>query len=169
MIRLIALLLLFFVNLSMTAQSFDKRYTSHLSNNGIISFIRPKQLSVKTNLDKFEYDMTYLSGHDSITINCSLYVKNEALVKELNIKSGERELKGEKVAVIYRDVTTKGYVLRVTSRFPFSDIKTCFENSTPFEFYAVMTDGSQCTATYRASKWEKEQQMITRIFKTINY
>ena len=153
----------------MTAQSLDKRYTSHLSNNGIIGFIRPKQLSVTTNLDKFEYDMTYVSGQDSITINCSLYVKNEALVKELNIKSGERELKGEKVAVIYRDITPKGYVLRVTTRFSFNDVKTCFENSTPFEFYAMMTDGSQCTATYRTSKWQKEQQMVTRIFKTLNY
>ena len=169
MIRLIAILSLFFINLSMTAQSLDKRYTSHLSNNGIIGFIRPKQLSVTTNLDKFEYDMTYVSGQDSITINCSLYVKNEALVKELNIKSGERELKGEKVAVIYRDITPKGYVLRVTTRFSFNDVKTCFENSTPFEFYAMMTDGSQCTATYRASKWQKEQQMVTRIFKTLNY
>lgn len=169
MIRLHIILLLFFVGSLCNAQSIEKRYSSHLSNAGVINFFHPQKLKKNTNLDMFAFDMTYISYNDSITVNCSYRIQTGSNIKSLKIKSDNDNMQGNDLSVLYREVQKHGYEVRVTSRFSFSDIKNAFSNSAPLVFEIVTNDGSCHTASYRKSAWEKESMNVTRILESINY
>ena len=169
MIRTIFTLLLITIALNCGAQRIEKRYSSYLSEKGTINFFRPKKLDKKVNADKFIFDMTYISKHDSITINCLVATNSGGVAKEFNLKSGERNISGEAVSTLFRDVVKNGFAIRITSRFLIKDIKESFYNQKPLIFNITLTDGTTCMATYKPSKWKKESLQITRILESINY
>ena len=169
MTRHILTLLFLTIALTCSAQSIEKRYRSYLSERGTINFFRPKKLDVKANVDKFIFDMTYVSRQDSIIINSSLSIKDEGVLSQFKLKSGEKEIPGEAVTMLYRDVTKQGYTIRISSRFLIKDIEECFSSNSPLIFTIVLTDGTVCTATYKPSQWKQERLQVTRILQSINF
>lgn len=167
--RLILLLGGILVCVLCDGQSIEKRYSSHLTENGTIHFFRPKQLDKTVNMDAFNFDMSYHSKSDTITINCSLYMQDDAIVKELNLKSGNKTISCYSVNMLYRDVTKKGYILRITSKFPFTDVKESFNSSIPLMFCITLVNDGRCFATYKESKWKKECAQISKIINSIYY
>lgn len=161
------LILLITILITGNAQSIEKRYATHLGSGGISYFFRPKKLNVITNVDKFIYDATYLVHSDSITINCTLHVKTDGLINGLKLVSGNKNIQGERVAMLYREVTKHGYRIRITSHFLFSDFANCFKEQRPLVFYITSNDGSFSTATYKRGMWEKERRNMSRIINSI--
>lgn len=169
MTKYIFTLLLLTISISCKAQSIEKRYSSYLSEKGTINFFRPKKLDKKINVDKFVFDMTYVANNDSAIINCSLNIKSGGVAKELNFISDNRNIEGDAITTLYRDVLKNGYTIRVSSRFPIKVIKEVFSNNSPLIFSVTLTDGINCKATYKPSEWKKERLQITRILESINY
>lgn len=120
-------------------------------------------------MDAFSFDMSYLSKSDTVIVNCSLTVPEENIVKGVSLKNDIQEVACYDVRMLYRDVTKNGYVLRVTSKFPYSSIKSFFSNASPLKFCFLLKDDSHCIATYKESKWKKEQYQITKIINSIDF
>lgn len=162
-------LFLFVIAASCHAQSANKRYRSYLSERGTVNFIRPFKLGNKNNIDLFEFDMTYVSYSDSITINCTLKTKRPNIVRALELRTGCHEVIDNDVYLLYRDVLKDGYEMRITSRFSFDDIKRIYKSTSPCVFKVIFNDGSWGTATYSKSKWKSEHLNMTRILESINF
>lgn len=169
MTRIHFILLFLLISALCNAQAIEKRYSSHLSNTGIVNFFLPKKLKKNTNIDMFRFDMTYISYSDSVTLNCTYRIRNRNNIKTFNLKSNNNSIHGEDFSVIYREVRKHGYEVRVTSRFSFNDIKNVFNNHTPLHFEIVLNDNSSYMASYRKSAWKKESFNVTRILESINY
>ena len=60
-----------FLCATLHAQSIDKRYRTFLTSNGMLHFIGTKKLTKTENLTKFDFDITYITGTDSATVNFS--------------------------------------------------------------------------------------------------
>lgn len=160
---------LFFICTFCNAQSIEKRYSTYISDIGVINFFHPQKLKNNTKIDAFVFDMTYISYGDSLILNCSYRTQNGSNIKSLKLKNGNNNICGKDLSVLYRDVIKSGYETRVTSRFSFIDIRNIFSNPAPLVFEIILNDGSCYTASYRKSAWEKESINITRIFESINY
>jgi hypothetical protein len=167
--RLVLIIGLISFNISISGQSIEKRYTSHLTEKGTIHFFRPKQLDRTINMDDFSFDMSYLSKSDTVIVNCSLTLPSETLVKGMSLKNGNHEVACYDQRMLYRDVTKKGYILRVTSKFPYSSVKSFFSSASPLMFCFTLADDSRCYATYKESKWKKEQYQVTKIINSIDF
>lgn len=167
--RILFCLLLVAACLNCSAQSIEKRYSSTITNQGTIHFFRPKKLGKVDNMDSFSFDMTYLAGRDSLTLNCSIALTSEAMVNTLAMKSERMTVEGHQRHMLFRDVTKKGYVLRVSSVFAYKDIKALFAKTTPLVFQITLSNGQTCTATYKDSQWKRESEQVTRIFNSFIY
>lgn len=169
MIRRIFFLLCISFSLTCFAQSIEKRYSSYISEKGTINFFRPKKLKNNKNLGKFLFDMTYVSNTDSVTINCSINITSGEMVSRAELRNGEKRKPGENVYAIYRNVTKKGYIIRLSARYTLKDIQDCFSSDTPLAFYFQLKDGTTCSASYTSSQWRKDSSQVTRILSSLNY
>ena len=108
MIRNLLSILLILVAFSCEAQSVSKRYSNFLTNKGTIYFFRPAKLDKLNGMDNFTFDMTYLTKKDSVTINCSIDIRDADPVNLIKIQNGIHEITGEGTYMIFRDVIKKG-------------------------------------------------------------
>lgn len=168
MIRTSLLILFFAVCGVCSGQPINKRYSTYLSSNGTIYFFNPKKLIKRVNADRFTYDMTYISHGDSVTVNCSVEVKENSMIKQMVMKNANKSYLGKSVSMLYRDVMKNGYLLRITSKFSILDITEMFQSSTPLIFEFTLTDGTRCILTYSESQWKKESHDVSRIIESLN-
>ena len=166
MSRKLLALVLAFATLIANAKSIEQRYSSYLSDEGMVLFIRPAKLSQHTDLSGFTYDMTYTAGQDSITINCTVDMNGNEDITQFIIHNESKKIVCESVSTLYRDLKKKGYSVRITSKFPIKDIKEIFADGTPATFTFVTTDKKSCSASYKNGQWTKERNDITRIFNS---
>ena len=167
MVRLTLFLINISVSLISPAQSIEKRYSSYVSERGIVNFFRPKKLNNNVNMGVFEFDMTYVSHGDSVTVNCSINVTSVEPIVRAELINGEDKKSGENVYVIYRDITKKGYIVRLSARYPLKDIQECFSNRNPLVFCFLMKNGTTCSASYSPSQWKKDSNLVTRILSSL--
>ena len=166
-VRITLFLISLLVSLICPAQSIEKRYSSYVSERGIVNFFRPKKLNDNTNMGGFEFDMTYVSHRDSVTVNCSINVRNSEPVVYAELRNGEEKRAGENVYVIYRDITKKGYLVRLSTSYPLKDIQECFSNRNPLVFCFRMKDGTTCSASYTPLQWKKDSYLVSRILNSL--
>lgn len=118
-------------------------------------------------MHKFEYDMTYVEGNDSITLNFTIDIDTLAKVEKIIIHADGTETKDETTVCMYCDVLKSSYEIRTSSRISFNDMEKIYESEKPLIFHVTLSNGVECTATYPISKWRKENSAITRIVQSI--
>ncbi len=165
--RIITFVLLSVMCLQLEAQSINNRYRSHIGNGGTTYFFVPKKLSKKTGVDKFVYDMTYLSATDSVTLNFTIVVEDPIKVESLILKNNGEGVETSCISMIYTDVLDDGYEIRTTTMFALSELRKVFSEEFPLVFEMKLSNGEIVTATYKTSQWKKENEIITRIFNSI--
>ena len=152
-----------------SAQSINKRYSSTMNAEGTIHFLRPYRLKKCDAMNGFEFDITYLSSEDSVTVNCTLEVKDPEKVSEMHLISGSKRLKGQSLKTFFCDVTKDGFNIRLSSRYKLSEWASLYASTEPIVFEFLVDDGTYRRATYKGSQWKTERENVTRIIKTINY
>lgn len=165
--RFFTLLLFVLFAVSCPAQSIDKRYRSTITQKGTLHFFRPMKLTKVENMDKFVYDMTYISNTDSVTLNFTIEIKNPQMIEKVELQADGVIATENTPKMLYRDVLSSTYVERISVRLPYKDIEQAFKSETPLSFLTTLSDGTICKATYPKSKWKKENANITRILQSI--
>lgn len=151
------------------AQSLNSRYRSHIGSNGTTYFFCPKKISPQKGIDRFVYDMTYLSSTDSVTLNFTFIAKKPDSVRSVILKNGENQIKANYLSTLYRDVLKNGYEIRTTSKFSFDEIQKVFNDELPLVFLITLNNGDIITAKYGKSQWKKETKIIPLILNSITY
>lgn len=165
---LLLLTLGLFCSLDASAQVGLKRLFSHNNEKGTMYFIGQKKLTKLENIKKFEFDITYLDYTDSATVNFTVISPNPTDVSELKMGNSSIAMTATDVELLYHEVKGKNYVVRTTSKVPFQTLKEIVKSESPMVFDIVHTDGQKGKATYSASQWKKERDLLGRILYLIN-
>lgn len=154
--------------LEVSAQAGLKRLFSHNNEKGTMYFIGQKKLTKLENIKRFEFDITYLDYTDSATVNFTVISPNPNDVSEMELGNQQISIKATDVELLYHEVKGKNYVVRTTSRVPYTTLKALIKDEGPMIFNITRTDGQKGKATYSASQWKKERDLLGRILYLIN-
>lgn len=165
--RLFLCTLLVFVCTALSAQSIEKRYRSYLTSTGMLHFIGRKKLTKTENLSKFEYDITYIAGEDSATVNFSFVTDSPTLVKNCSVINNVDTVLIQNPRMMFRDILQKGYRIRTTTKIAFAKLRGFYNNATPFVFSMELENGVRCSASFTSSQWQRERMDIQRVFESI--
>ena len=150
------------------AQSIDKRYRTYLTTNGMLHFIGKKKLTKVENLTKFDFDITYVAGTDSATINFSFVTDIPTSVKSCFLTNGYVSVAAAHPRMMFRDIMKRGYKIRTTSTIAFNDLQQLYAHESPFTFSLTLENGVGCAASFTPSQWKKERKDLERVFSSIN-
>lgn len=165
--RLLICTLLAMICTGISAQSIEKRYRSFLTSNGMLHFIGKKVLTKTTNISKFEYDITYIAGNDSATVNFSFVSDSPTSVHKCSLINNEDNINVSNPQMMFRDIIKKGYKIRTTTQVAFSDLQKLYGRTDPFKFSLVLENGNSCSASFDSKQWKKERTDIQRVFNSI--
>ena len=150
------------------SQSVNKRYNSHMGNEGLVAFFYPAEVPVNDNavVHDFSYDMTYNLTSDSLTLNFT--VEGVAGVDELSVMfvSGEGRFELDKIKILYVEKAKDVYTYRFTSKALWQDVMSIFKGSLPLKVEMVV-NGVNFTAQYGRKRWRKEVRVMSEIFELI--
>ncbi|MDO4949874.1 MAG: hypothetical protein Q4E55_06900 [Bacteroidales bacterium] len=118
-------------------------------------------------MNKFVYDMTYISNTDSVTLNFTSEIIDFQNIEKVALQTDRVIATENAPKMLYRDVLKTSYEIRITVGVPYKDIEQAFKSDTPLSFFITLSDGTICKATYSKSKWKKEHVNITRILQSI--
>lgn len=166
----VASLFIFPFSLDSMCQTLENRYRSHLTSDGITYFFCPKKIGKTQVIDKFNFDMTYNTTNDTVTINFTIISHMPVTVYSIALQNGDGMLyKGNGLLTFYRDVRDRKYETRTTSKFSLDRIRNVFSKTAPLSFYVYLSEGIVGTASYSKSQWKRERRQITQIMDLINY
>lgn len=165
-------LLCFFITLivpiSLFSQSAHGRYASRITPDGTIFFIEPKGLNIKSNIKRFEYDMTLLSWTDSVTLNFTVESFEMFAPEDFKILCGDNTYSADEFSVLFIDIKKGHYEIRITSKFSFLCLSKMLESEVS-PVFAFMQNGVLRKASYKKSEWKKEQKKLSDIVQIYNY
>lgn len=162
--RFLFILIAFCSCFSLAAQSAEGRYNSRMTRDGTLFFIMPHKISKLEGLKKFQYDMTLLNWTDSTTINFTFESSSVLLPEDLEIKSGQKSFACTSYSPLFVDIKKNHYEIRITSKFPNSQIKDIIQNSLPPVFSFRQGDEIK-TASYKPGAWTKDRKKLNDIFQ----
>lgn len=160
--------LFMFLCIALHAQSIDKRYRTYLTANGMLHFVGKKKLTKTENLTKFDFDITYVAGTDSATVNFSFVTDIPTSVKSCSLTNGHVSVAAAHPRMMFRDVMKRGYKIRTTTTIAFNDLQQLYAHESPFTFSLTLENGAGCTASFTPSQWKKERKDLERVFSSIN-
>lgn len=166
--KILFLFLCLFTIFESQAQSAANRYVSRKTQDGTLFFINPQKLKELSNIKKFEYDMTMLSWSDSTTINFTFESNIMTLPSEVMIKSGTQTYYCKNFSPLFIDIKKNHYEIRITSKFPNSEIEKIIKSPTPPSF-VFKQDGVAENASYKAGEWRKESKKLSDIYNLYLY
>lgn len=161
-------LILALFSLSCLADSFDRRVHTMMTPEGEMYYVGSKKLSkVDGGVKRFEYDLTYVEGRDSVTVNFTLVSANPTDVAKFSISNGQSQVEAGSVGVIYHEMSGKAYEVRSTAKVLYADLKAILSGDASVAFSFTRQDGQQQNASYTPSQWKKESELYKRIFYMI--
>jgi len=146
-----------------------ERLHTHLTEKGQVYYVGSKSLSkLDKGLKEFAYDLTYIEGGDSVTVNFTVVSPNANDVSALTIGNGKVSIQAEQIELLYHEMNKKNFKIRTTSKVLYSELKEMLQANQPICFTATHTDGETQSAKYSASQWKKENEVFKGVFYLIN-
>ena len=157
---------LLFFSIATFGQSISKRYSTHLNTSGVVYFFTPQKVTKGEKGYSLEYDMTYVTNTDSITVNLTLKSPKSERIKLLSLRNSSDSVWSDKLKLFYVDKISKGYEFRIHTTLLFSDIKKMFRSPEALEFSLVQGDQT-LNFGYANRSWKKEMKCMEDIFNLI--
>ncbi|PWJ40966.1 hypothetical protein [Sediminitomix flava] len=164
----ISLFFFLLLSVSVQAQDISKYFTSHYQEGGSLYFIFPQDGFVnESNKNPFTYDITYLVSKDTVTLNFSYLDASQIEIEKLSLKTeeGSKSFKTKKIFVESED---EKWHHRYTALIPYADIKALFKQHELQPKLALVCESEHIDLCIKASKWEKQSSIISKIFMEID-
>lgn len=164
--RTIFLFLAYMCCMLVIAGSASKRYTTFLTESGMLYFIKPMQMP-KCNGNQTKYgmtfDITYLSGDkDSVSFTTTVVTPNVEKLDSVFIKNESKIVK-VKTELIYCEPYKSYYVNRLRFYIKWSEWKDLYSCMTPY----VIEFGNHLCFSFHQNKWKEESKTINDIINII--
>nr|NQU90668.1 hypothetical protein [Bacteroidota bacterium] len=153
-------------SMQLNAQKLDKYYMQHVQEGGDLFFIHPFNAYSNTN-DKssLEFDITYLSGKDSATLNFTYFAKDPKPASIISFHTDDYMLT-DSTTKIYIDFNKKKWGHRFSATFGFNELKIIF-NHNQAPTISIETDIDIMSYSVNSKKWLKYSDAIQKILYII--
>lgn len=148
------------------ASSVSKRYTTFMTESGMLYFIRPMHLP-KCNGNQTKYgmtfDITYLSGdNDSVSFTTTIVTPIVEKLDSVSIKNETKTINA-KTELIYCEPYKSYYVNRLRFYIKWSEWKELYGCMVPY----TIEFNHHLRFSFPQSKWKKESKTINDIINII--
>jgi len=152
--------------ISVQAQNVSKYYTSLLQEENTLYFILPQDgFHNKERNSQFEYDITYSTKMDSVTLNFSYYDKEEADFDGIELKFQDKRVSNS-LDRIFVEAEKKQWHYRYTTRLSLKDIEHFFATAKSPQI--ILNKANKTIELFvKPKKWEKQRLIINKILKLI--
>lgn len=152
-------------------QKINRQYSFYPQEEGNVYFVHPQKVFESNNeetLKKLEYDITYLTGKDSISFTFTYYTHNVLKTDSIKLLNDKKELLYEGKAIVYFIQPKKNYwQQRVSLTLPYDLLVKTFQEEN--SFIVSLIGGKTIDYQMKPKAWKKQSQMISKIFDVIKY
>ena len=156
LLRLFLVCISFLAIVSSNAQG---RYSYRLMDEGTMIFFYPCKLVPSGKESSLVYDMNYITGRDSVTINMT-YTASQSDVKSVRLKTESIEYETTNVEVFYREKKKKNIATRLHIICPKEVYEKLFHSESPLSVEVITTHDEVSRFSYKPSKWRKEKASV---------
>lgn len=154
---------------SLNAQKLSKYYTSKVQEKGELYFLFPHYGFCNRAADsELEYDLTYLTSQDSVTLNFSYIDEHRRSLKSMTFVYAGKKL-SNKVHRIFVDSKKKKWHYRYSTRFSYADLDQLFSQKNIPSIILGDSKSGDIKLQIKKGKWEKQALIAAKIFELINY
>ena len=156
--------------LSISAQKINKDYIFYPQDTGNLYFIFPQKGFTSqntTDLKGLEYDVTYLTGSDSLTISYT-YINREICKPEAVsfLSSDGQVLYKVEAQMLFVQPLKKNWKHRGTVKIPFAKAVEFYGQGSKPQLQ-LHTNKQDFRYQIANGKWEKQRYLISRVFEII--
>ncbi len=150
-----------------SGQKLSKYYTSALLESGTLYFILPlDDFQEKETKSRLIFDISYLTGRDSVTINFSYFSSSSNPADSLSLRSGDCSTTC-RASKLFIDVENhQKWHHRFTAKLPFSGLACFFNAPLPPEII-ITTQDDHLIYRVRKGHWKKQGSIISSIIQLI--
>ena len=153
---------------SAEAQKLKKYYTSSIESKGAIYYIFPlKGFKNPSSGGYFVYDITYLTGHDSATVNFSYFDKNALVLDGICFTNNDRACTLQPLKKIFIESKKSKWHYRFTTKMAFADLKNFYVANHTAKI-SLHSNKGQLDLKEKKRTWKKQAGAITRILELIS-
>ncbi len=164
--KITALFILMVFTLSASAQKLSNYYMSSNLENGRIYFIKPFEKFKNINTKQiFVYDVSFLEGQDSVTMNFSYYTDHAAEADSLGFII-EDSGKAYQVKKLFIEKDKKNWHQRYTATIPLTEIQR-FYKSEAIPGIVVFANKKKLAYSIKSRKWKKYADIMQQILQVI--
>ncbi len=146
-----------------TAQKIYKQFVSKTSENGMIYFIKPREMPKagknNTVADPMEFDLTIITNKDSVAFYVTIYTKEPIVLENAIIQSDNKIVVSETLEKIYVDMHKNAYKGRYKFFVDKKQLNAIYSNQNPY----VVDFGNGIKFATPKSKWQKEQEIYNTV------
>lgn len=153
---------------SVKAQKLKKYYTSSIESKGAIYYIFPlKGFKNTASNSSFVYDITYLTGHDSATVNFSYFDKNALVLDSICFTNDVKACVMQSVKKIFIESKKSKLHYRFTTKMAFADLKNFYLADHAAKI-SLHSNKGQIDLREKNRTWKKQAGAIRRILELIS-
>jgi hypothetical protein len=165
--KVISLLFILMLSLTSIAGNTNKLYRSSLTEKGTLYFFyaqkMPKNKDSKA-LKPLSFDVTYLSGSDTVSIKATVLSLNAYNQPSVTIIKADGQKVENATEVIFRDLKKKGYINRIEIKMPRSEYRELYNADKPF----TIIFGEQNCFKFADSQWQKHREAVNKVWSIID-
>lgn len=149
-----------------SAVGLDDRYVVKTIDNGQLYFIMPFDIpALAPKTTSLSADITYLTTNDYVTMNVSVWSKDEWVADSIILLEG-----GNRLDISYQtffvEMEGKQWLHRYSLRYPLDILIHMYSCSDPYVL-CFYTNGRQIQYSFSARSWQKEQKWMNPILHMI--
>lgn len=164
--RKIVLLLFAFVSITSFAKSdLSDKYVMRLRANDLLYFILPNEIESVDKNKSLKFDITYATSEQDVTINMSIFTKQELIIDSIGLASNKNLLIKD-FKIFYIEKEGNWWCHRISCRVPFDYLKQMYlsTNSYKIEIYDKQ---KVLTYTFSGKTWKNEQLWMNKLLALI--
>ena len=159
-----------FFLLPLSAQKINKDYLFYPQDKGILYFIYPQKGFIspdETDIKGLEYDITYLSTDDSLTLSFTYVNKEICKPEAISFISPENQLLYKReTQMLFVQPLKQNWKHRGVVKIPYAKASQIYEMVSPCRLQ-IHTNRMDIHYKISDSKWKKQHEMIKRILEII--
>ncbi|MCC8155349.1 MAG: hypothetical protein LIP01_14910 [Tannerellaceae bacterium] len=164
-------LLFLLISIGGYAQKIHRNYSFYPQESGNVYFIHPQKgyISPDKNAVKgLEYDITYISGKDSATINFTYFTNQVLQARTIRLQKQTGDVLYEAPLVSLFVQPRKNYwQQRMQFLIPYALLSELYKQSEPF--LITLSGGREIRYEIKPGSWKKQAELINKVFEVVEY
>ncbi len=164
--KILSMSLLMLIAFVASGQKLSKYYTTSELENGRIYFVKPfDDFESRKGRDAFIYDLTYLEGSDTLTMNYTYFAGEAFEADSIGIQFDKR-VRFFPTERLFIEREKRDWKHRYTTELPL-EFMIDFYDSKNSPFFQVKNGTESLVYDIKNNKWEKFAGIMQQIFKVI--